>query len=76
MATVTLTFDLVESLINRGSAYTGAVLLMELKESMEHSMKVGLMGGREVSLVQAFEEAWAELVVCEPNYDFSSDSEE
>ena len=76
MATVTLTFDIVESLINRGSAYTGTVLLMELKEMMEHSMSVGLMGGSEISLVRAFEEAWRELVVCEPNYDFSSDSDE
>ena len=77
MSTVTLTFELVESLINRGSRYTGTVLLMELKEMMETSMSCGLMNGREVSLVRSFEEAWNELVVDEgaPNYEFSDSSE-
>ena len=76
MLTVTLTFELVESLINRGSAYTGTVLLMELKELMETSMSWGLMNGRDVSLVRSFEEAWNELVVDDALHDdeFSSDS--
>ena len=76
MLTVNLTFELVESLINRGSAYTGTVLLMELKELMETSMSWGLMNGREVSLVRSFEEAWNELVVDDALHDdeFSSDS--
>lgn len=71
---VTLSFELVESLVEEGT-YTGSVLLLEIKEAMQKAICGGLVGGRSVSLREAFDEAWAELVLEEPNSMNMSDFE-
>ena len=77
MIKVEIPLDLVESLIDGGENYVGTVLLLELKDLIEHSISVGLLKGRVVSIRGAFEEAWRELVVVEASLDkqFSSDSD-
>ena len=58
---VTISLELVETLLEEG--FTGSVLLLEIKESMEQSICAGLVGGCVVSLREAFKQAWAELVL-------------
>ena len=68
---VTISLELVETLLEEGT-FTGSVLLLEIKESMEHSISAGLVGGRVVSLREAFKQAWGELVEEMSDFDDSS----
>lgn len=65
---VTITLELIESMIEEDTC-SGSVLVLELKHAMEHSISEGLVGGRCISLRDAFEEAWSELVVLDPPID-------
>lgn len=72
---VSLDIELVESLIDQDSIFTGSVLLLEIKEAMEHSIADGLMKGDLVSLRFAFDLAWVELVEIEPPIDLAESSD-
>ena len=63
MVDINITLEFIETLVDPN--FTGSVLLLELKEAMETSISVGLVSGCTVSIRQAFEEAWQELVVVE-----------
>ena len=67
---VTISLELVESLVEEGT-FTGSVLLLEIKEAMEQSIAGGLESGGGVSLREAFDKAWAELVIEEHSIDMS-----
>ena len=62
MITVTVQLELVESLLAENTRYTGTVLLCELRDSMQTFLSQGLMRGCKVSLRDAFDFAWSELV--------------
>ena len=72
MITVTIDLELVESMVEESSAYSGTVLLCELRDTMQRYLGTGLMRGCKVSVRAAFKFAWSELVVEE----ITSDSEE
>ena len=72
---VILKIELVESLIDQESIFTGSVLLLEIKEAMETSISAGLLNGDLVSLRFAFDEAWVELVEIEPPIDMAYSSD-
>lgn len=63
---VTVSLDLVESLINDDYKLCGTVVLQEIKTAMEKYLAQGLMRGCKVTLKAAFEASWVELVVVEP----------
>ena len=65
--TVTVTLDLIESLINYDYKLCGTVVLQEIKTAMEKYIAKGLMRGCSVTLKAAFDAAWVELVIVEPS---------
>jgi hypothetical protein len=62
---VTLSLQLIESLIEVDSEMVGCVVLQELQQSMERFLTQGLARGCNVSLRSAFDNAWSELVLHE-----------
>ena len=64
---VTVTLDLIESLINYDYKMCGTVVLEEIKDMMEKYIAQGLMRGCSVTLKGAFDAAWVELVLVEPS---------
>jgi hypothetical protein len=71
MIKISLDIELVESLLCPQSSYYGSVMLMEIKESMQQYIAKVLAGGGSISLNNAFDHVWNELV-CEET-DISSD---
>jgi len=63
--TVTISMNLVESLVNN-QAQICSVLLIELKHAMELFLQNGLIRGCPVTLEGAFDFAWRDLVLEEP----------
>ena len=63
---VTVSLDLVETLINSDYKLCGTVVLHEIKTAMEKYIAQGLIRGCKVTLKEAFEASWVELVVIEP----------
>ena len=63
---VEVTIELVESLVNYDYKMCGSVVLQEVKTAMEKYIADGLMRGCKVTLKEAFEAAWVELVLVEP----------
>ena len=64
---VTVTLDLIESLINYDYKMCGTVVLQEIKTAMEKYIAKGLMRGCSVTLIDAFQAAWVDLVLVEPS---------
>lgn len=71
---VHISLALVESLIDQRSEIC-SVLLLELKHSIEVFLQNGLIRGCPVSLADAFNCAWRELVIEEPESMSLSDNE-
>jgi hypothetical protein len=71
---VTISMNLVESLVNQ-QAQLCSVLLIELKHSMEIFIQNGLIRGCPVTLEGAFDCAWRDLVLEEPQSMSISDDE-
>jgi hypothetical protein len=63
---VTVSLELVESLINYDYKISGSVVVHEIKTAMEKYIAQGLMRGCNVTLKDAFEACWVELVLVEP----------
>lgn len=63
MIKVEITLELVESLMSKYTHYSGTVLLQEIKSSIEIYIKNGLERGCKLSLEEAFDNAWTELVL-------------
>ena len=76
MITVQITLELVESLMSKHTHYTGSVLLQEIQTTMENFIKNGLERGCSVSIREAFESAWMELVLMEVSEESMSDNDE
>ena len=64
---VTVTLDLVESLVNYDYKVCGTVVLQEIKTAMEKYISQGLMRGCSVTLKDAFDASWVDLVLVEPS---------
>ena len=64
---VTVSLELVESLINYDYKISGSVVVHEIKTAMEKYIANGLMRGCKVTLNEAFEACWVELVLVEPS---------
>ena len=64
MIKISLSLELVESLICPHSSYYGSVMLLEIKQSMEEHIAKVLERGGKISLSNAFDHVWNELV-CE-----------
>ena len=62
MLKVILELELVESLVEETSVYTGTVLLCELRDTMQQFLGNGLIRGCQVSIREAFDYAWSELI--------------
>ena len=62
MIEVKIDLELVESLLAETSAYTGTVLICELRDSMETYIQNVLLRGCTVCIRKAFDYAWSELV--------------
>jgi hypothetical protein len=71
MIEISLSLELVESLLCPQSSYYGSVMLLEIKESMQLYIAKVLVDGGSISLNNAFDHVWNELV-CEET-DISSD---
>jgi hypothetical protein len=71
MIKIEISIELVETLICPHSSYYGSVMLLEIKHSMEQRICTVLTRGGKISLSDAFDHVWNELV-CEDT-DMSSD---
>ena len=71
---VQISLSLVESMIDQ-RAEICSVLLIELKHSIEIFLQNGLIRGCPVSLGEAFECAWRDLVLEDPESMSMSDNE-
>ena len=74
MIQITLPLELVETLICPKTSYYGSVMLLELKDAMEHYISTTLQRGGAISISDAFNYVWSELVVSET--DISSSYED
>ena len=75
MITVKIDIELVESMLSAHTQYTGSVLLQEIQTTMETFIKNGLERGCTVSLREAFDNAWAELILLEASEESMSDED-
>ena len=75
MITIQIDIELVESMLSAHTPYTGSVLLHEIKTTMETFIKNGLERGCTVSLREAFEAAWVELILLEASEESMSDED-
>ena len=62
---VIISSELVESLVDEDSDMVGCVILEEIKTSMEKFLSQGLIRGCKVTLREAFDSAWSELILQE-----------
>ena len=76
MITVKIKLELIESMMSKHTHYTGSVLLQEVQTTMENYIKNGLERGCTVSLREAFETAWVELVLLEVSEESMSSDED
>ena len=72
---VTVTVGLIESLINYDFKIGGSVVLQEIKIAMEKYLANGLMRGCSVTLKEAFEAAWVDLVLVSPTMEMSLETD-
>ena len=59
---IEIPLELVETLVNENSQHQGCVILLEIRTEMQNYIARGLLRGCRVSLRDAFEFAWEELV--------------
>jgi hypothetical protein len=76
MIQISIALEMVESLMSKQTHYAGSVLLQEIKTSMETYIKNGLERGCKISLIEAFDDAWTELVFMEISEESLSDLDE
>ena len=62
---ISLSLELIESLVDVDSEMVGCVVLQEIQNSMEKFLVQGLARGCTVNLREAFDNAWSELVLQE-----------
>ena len=62
---ISLSLELIESLVDEDSEMVGCVVLQEIRNSMEKFLVQGLARGCTVNLREAFDNAWSELVLQE-----------
>ena len=63
MIKVDISLELVETMMFENSEHQGSVLLLEIKSQMEDFISRGLLRGCKLSLREAFDYAWEELVM-------------
>jgi hypothetical protein len=71
MIKISIPLELVESLICPKANYYGSVMLIEIRDAMQNYIGEVLLSGGSISLSDAFDFVWNELV-CEET-DISSD---
>jgi hypothetical protein len=76
MIQITIPLEMVETLICPKTSYYGSVLLLELKSAMEHYIATSLERGGAISISDAFNYVWSELVVSETDISSSYEDEE
>jgi hypothetical protein len=73
---IELELELVETLIHPKTSYYGSVMLLELKDAMESRLKKVLLRGGKISISEAFNYVWNELIVTDTELSSSYDDKE
>lgn len=63
MIKIEIELELIETMIHEHSEHQGSVLLHEIQLQMQDFISRGLLRGCKISLREAFEYAWEELVL-------------